>query len=386
VVAIATIIGITLEWEWPASVQNEELLGGRVLEVTDADEDVLEVARAREESEPTVVDGKPATMHRARYTNGQVEYEHTYVNDKPHGWHRDWNPAGQLMHEEHWTDGFRQGHFTQWYANGQRAAEGEYALARPIGKHLTWHRNGQPSTDTEYQNGLRHGGFVAWHPNGQQWCQSWFHDDRLDGTWQKWAPDGVLVHQLEFKNGVLVAEWPARRREPFSYPGILGSPDFAFILRQGSGLSGYTTFRVSASGLCEFTYFVIEERLATEADANQVIHGMGWRRTEFQLSSEMQRQLRDALMAARVLRLRAEYADQHVDDGTQWEVGLRVAGEEKRVFCSNRFPVVLVELSRTIRDQIIVPHRMEVLTASRVEPRQADNGWLEDPIPIPAGR
>ena len=53
-------------------------------------------------------------------------------------------------------------------------------------------------------------------------------------------------------------------------------------------------------------------------------------------------------------------------------------GKEKKIYCSNSFPEPLRQLSRTIREHIMIPHRMELLTASGTDSFVSPEVWLED--------
>jgi hypothetical protein len=105
-----------------------------------------------------------------------------------------------------------------------------------------------------------------------------------------------------------------------------------------------------------------------------------WRKAEFQLSDEIHRQLRDALRVSDLFGLDDQYIEKRVADGTQWVARLRTGDQEKEVFCDNKFPVRLRTLSRTLRDQVMASHKMEILTATRCKEdrKSAHEGWLED--------
>jgi hypothetical protein len=136
---------------------------------------------------------------------------------------------------------------------------------------------------------------------------------------------------------------------------------------------------VSASGWCECRYFFNSGQVGPSGD--RVITQV-WRKAEFQLTDETQQQLREALEVADVFSLREKYINERVSDGTQWVVRLRADETAKEVHCSNEFPGVLRVLSRTLRDQIMAPHKMEVLTATRYTggtPSPSQEGWLEIP-------
>jgi len=218
-------------------------------------------------------------------------------------------------------------------------------------------------------------------------CKAHFMHDYLDGDWQKWDDNGKLIKKITYQNGVIDPNTLRSPLEPLDYPGDLGSSDFAFILAQGSGWHGYNTLRVSASGHCDFRYFLSSMQVSTGANKEQdlpegtVYREKFWRKADFQLTKELQKQLRDALQEANVFAMKDEYIQKEIADGTQWIVRLRAGRKEKRVYCSNTFPERLLVLSRTLREQIIVPYKMEILTATRIK-EDAGNpekeGWPED--------
>jgi hypothetical protein len=51
-----------------------------------------------------------------------------------------------------------------------------------------------------------------------------------------------------------------------------------------------------------------------------------------------------------LLRLRREYADRSVHDGTQWVFWARQDGWERGVYCDNDFPPGLVRFGRRLDD------------------------------------
>jgi hypothetical protein len=289
--------------------EEDELLGGRLLDVTDPDPSS---PGAKQTSTPATIDGRPGRLSRGWYANGKPAYEEGWLN----GGHR----------------GVRQGRFARWYANGRLAEEGSYDRFLLHGMYRTWFRSGRQSTQATYGRGLREGEFTAWHRNGVKQCEAHFAADRLDGPWREWDARGMLVRSAEYQQGRLLSAVPGRRREPFAFPGPLGARDFALVLGQGSGWHGYHTLRVSAAGRCDFTYFVSSSRVSTGGAgdhgiaAGQVYTDQVWRRAEFQLSDPEQLRLREALVAADVFGLQDEYINRRVADGTQWVVWLRAGG------------------------------------------------------------
>jgi hypothetical protein len=173
---------------------------------------------------------------------------------------------------------------------------------------------------------------------------------------------------------------------PPDYAGPLGAADFALILAQGSDWCGYDVLRVSAAGRCECNFFFAARQVSTFSDPRgrlrpgDTYRTQVWRRAEFRLTTQEQRALRDALEAAAFFSLQDRYDDPRIMDGTQWVIGVR-AGQEKRITCSNSFPEPLRQLSRAVREQVMMPHKMELLTASRIKEDRVDPGqerWLED--------
>jgi hypothetical protein len=239
-----------------------------------------------------------------------------------------WNGEGQKTVERRWQAGYLHGKEVKWYSNGQMAEEANYEHAHLHGTYRTWYRNGKERAKVEYRDGLREGPSVYWHPNGTVNCRATFSNDRLEGLWEEWDGNGESIRRKEYREGVAVSETPARSRKPFAYPGKLGAADFAFVLAQGSGLYGYNTLRVSASGLCKYRYFFDSSQVRPAGD---IVITQVWRETEFQLMDETQRQLRDALNVADVFGLSEKYINERIADGTQWVVRLRADGMEKNV-------------------------------------------------------
>jgi hypothetical protein len=279
--------------------------------------------------------------------------------------HEDfWNAGGQKILEQHWKHALGGGSLLRrrirWYGNGQIAEDANYD-DHGNGTQQTWYRDGQPATLCDLRHRRREGAFMLWYSDGAKQCEAHYKNGRLDGVWQKWDAAGKLVKRVEYRNGDAVLATPAKKRQPFEYDGQLGARDFAFVLAEGRPGEGYYTLRVTASGRCEFHYF-------------------DWK-VEFQLTDEMQRRLRDAIAGAQIFRLKDEYGSRAFD-AYQWIVLLRAAGKEKRICCTHTFPSRIRTLSRTLRSEIILPHRIEILTATEAErgPIVAEQvAWLDDP-------
>lgn len=364
----------------------DELLGDEVLKLADPDT-VSRSDRAKESSEPFEIDGQSRERWRGWFSNGQQEYEEDWLNGKQHGLEAWWDDQGQKTEERNWKNGYLHGRYARWYSNGQLAEEVFYQRYHLHGAHSVWGRDGRQRARTEYRDGLREGQFIAWYPNGAKRCEASFRKDRLHGVWQNWDASGELLRKVEYRNGTVVSETPVEPREPLAYPGSLGAADFAFILSQGSGWHGYNTLRVSAAGRCDFCYYFRSAQVSTEDNPRIHLQKGGiylthvWRRAQFALTDEMQRELRDALQTADVFGMKDEYVNEKIADGTQWIVRLRADGKAKRVYCSNKFPDRVRHLSASLRDQIMAPHQMELLTASRIEEDSYNpdqDGWLEE--------
>jgi antitoxin component YwqK of YwqJK toxin-antitoxin module len=379
-VIVTSIIAWALGRQWdPFEGYSDQLFVGEILALTDADPVGPAVDKGNETSSPTEIDGEMGKVSRGWYANGSPRYEESWLHDKQHGPELWWNGQGQKTVERHWRAGYRHGKETRWYSNGQMAEDASYDHERLQGTYRTWYRTGQERAKIEYQEDLREGPAVFWHPNETVSCRATFSNDQLEGTWEEWGADGEPIRRKEYRGGALVSETPVRSRKPFAYPGKVGATDFAFVLAQGSGWHGYNTLRVSASGWCECRYFF---NSGQEGPSGDRVITQVWRKAEFQLTDETQQQLREALKVADVFGLREKYINERIADGTQWVVRLRADGTEKEISCSNKFPGVLRVLSRTLRDQIMAPHKMEVLTATRYTggtPSPSKEAWLEIP-------
>jgi hypothetical protein len=347
------------------------LFGGGALGGSDWDGLGHDAGEGKSREEPAKVDGRPGTLTRSWGANGKLRHEQTYLGEKPHGHEIWWHSNGQKVREQHWREGELHGRSTWWYANSRPAEEAHHDHGLLHGTHRTWSRDGQELSRAEFRTGLREGDFQAWHANGARRCRANFRGDRLDGPWYEWDARGELLTQAEYRQGALVSREPNLRREPFTYPGPLGAADFAFVLSQGGGLFGFNTLRVSAAGRCEAYYFF---------SSGGTPRMRVWRKAVFQLTDGEQRLLRDAIRAADLFGLNGEHIDRDIQDGTQWVARLRAGGREARVYCSNKFPDRLRAMSRALRDGIMAPHRMELVTATRIQFGDGDDtrAWLED--------
>jgi hypothetical protein len=357
-----------------AGGSDDELLGD-LLDLTERDSVARLTSPARETSEEVDIDGRAGKLCLGWQSNGKPCYEKRWVGDRQHGREVWWDERGQIAEEMHWKDGCLHGRYTRWYANGKKAEEAGYDRFRLHGTHRTWHRDGTRASEISYRDGLREGEFTVWHPNGAARCRTSFKKDRLHGPWKEWDAEGNLVTHAEYRDGVCTTRTPNWGQEP----GSLGSTDFALVLAQGSGWHGFNVLRVSAAGRCEFRYFFTSKQVST--DRGEVYITQVWRKAGFQLSDQEQQRLRNALKAADVFGLKDEYIDERIADGTQWIVRLRAGGRQKRVYLSNRFPERLRQLSRSIREQVMAPHRMELVTATRVAVGRVspdEEAWPED--------
>ncbi len=259
-----------------------------------------QTTRGKSTSSAVRIDGRVGTLWKGQHTNGARWYEAVRLSDKLHSLHgarREWNDQGQMIEETHWWNGALHGAYRRWYADGQLAEEAVYDRFRQQGTERFWYRSGQEKRRTNYRDGLREREFLAWHPNGAQQCRANFAHDQLHGPWQKWDVEGNLVRQATYRDGELVEETPARPTVPFTYPGNLGAGDFAFVLAQGSDWHGFNTLQVSAAGKCRYRYKIEQYRISQGESAKRPKKGeryiqVVWRETEFQLTDEMQRQLR----------------------------------------------------------------------------------------------
>lgn len=366
----------------------DQLLQRNLFTMTEPEDRISNAEKGREVTEDVEIDGKPGKLSKGWYANGDPWYEVRRLHGRQHGLESHWNAAGQKIEEKHWKDGALHGQYTRWYANGQKAEEAGYETFRQHGPHTTWYGSGKESSRTTYRSGLREGLFEAWHPNGQLFCRARYTQDKLDGLWEKWDEDGELIKQVEYKDGKVVSQKPQGRQRPYEYPGRLGAEDFSFTLAQGSGLDGYATFRVSSEGKCEFLFFVHKTEVKKpgegpdELSVGDIYIDRVWLMAEFTLTDAMQRQLRQAIEEAELYSLKDRYIDERVQDGTQWIVMLRAGRKEKRIYCSNKFPKALRKLSVNLRESIVTPHKMELLTAGKVLPKETmpdELGWLEGP-------
>jgi hypothetical protein len=385
---ISSVIYWAVGWTWnltggfgakdPLVGSENELFDDRILDLTEPE--IPSAERGETTTSPVKIDGKTGEVRYGRYANGKPMFEESWLYDKQnHSVFQIEDRGQKWMVEEQSPAWYLQGKSTKWYSNGQMAENESYHRYRLHGTYRTWYRNGQERAKIEYQDGLREGPSVYWHSNGTVNCRATFSTDRLEGTWELWNADGKSAARREYRGGAVISEEPMRPRKTFEYSGKLGSADFALIFAQGSALNGYNMLRVSASGWCDFSFSVLHQEVTPDGD---IQGGCTWRRAEFQLSDEEQRLLREALEKADVFSLSILYAKLGLMDGTQWCVRLRAGGTEKQVRCDNNFPDALLELSTTLRERIMVPHKMELLTATRfkgeaIEPSK--EAWPEIP-------
>ena len=288
------------------------------------------------------IDGKKATHYESWWQNGKLCQEFTTLQD------------GKL-----------HGKFVNGYDNGQKADELDYDDGEISGRHRSWYRTGKEKSRTEYKSGLREGSFLYWHPNGTKACEAAFAKDRLDGRWQQWDADGKLIKTIEYREGKLVSEEPARNTKLIDYPGPLGTRDFAFILAEGGYFkTGFATLRVSACGHCDYVYHFFP--YGYEARTS-------WRKAEFDLTEKEQRALRDWLKEADLVNLKDKYKEPNLADGSQSIIALRTKETTKRILCDNKFPKAVVTLSDSVGRQILLAHRLEIRAASAVEPLERED-------------
>jgi hypothetical protein len=353
--------------------------------------------QCKEISNAVDIEGEKGEFCQGWYANGNRWYESTWLNGKKHGRYTLWDGEGRRVEQQNWRDHYLQGVSTRWYEDGQVAEEANYERFLFHGTYRAWFRNGQISVQAGFKKGLRDGQFVVWHQNGNKHCEANFKGDRLDGDWQEWDQNGNLIKKATYRAGESMLG-SAKTRKPYAYPGVLGAPDFSFVLAQGSAWSQeFDTLRISASGRCDYRYHFYTSRVATpgttpDAEPWQIqqmrnggiYNASVWRKVEFWLTDEEQRALRDALQVADVFARAENYGDWYVGPANiRWVIRLRVSGMEKQIICDNGVPDCLCELSQTLYTRIMFLHRMEVMTATRLDaslrPKPLDDdAWLED--------
>jgi hypothetical protein len=159
------------------------------------------------------------------------------------------------------------------------------------------------------------------------------------------------------------------KRFPLGSGTIVGAPDFAFVLGQGSGMNGFDTLTVDASGQATLVF--------------EGVRGGPSRLARFRLSPPELEGLQRELAAVDLFGLKRGYFAR-VDDGTQWFVRVQAVRQRKTVVLDNHFPEPIVRLTLHVRDEVLAPHR-EAIDAA--EPIESLDGlrepmrWSEDAPP-----
>src|SRR5205814_114855 len=133
---------------------------------------------------------------------------------------------------------------------------------------------------------------------------------------------------------------------------LVGAPDFAFMMRDGSGWHGYNTIRVAADGRCRFVFCT--RSLVTEPDGKTFID-LKWRRIEFVIDQKTLMDLRKLLAEIDFFRLKKYYSADEIKDGTQRQVWVQASGMQKSVYCSNHFPERFQKVYTFVIEKLIRP-------------------------------
>lgn len=322
-------------------------------------------SREKYEVEKSYQGGK---LWKGWFKNGKRAYIHRWLRDNKHGRSVDWNDQGQKIHEEHFEKGYRHGRFRVWFSNGKLSSDMRYVKSRLHGPVKIFYWDGKPKLFAHYKRGHREGKFSTWYPDGTLACQAYFRKDKRHGLWKRWNRKGLLIEEKKYVNGKMISL--AKGPQPKAGASLLGAEDFSLIFRQGSGMYGFRTLRIAADGRCELLYFYSVARIKYNTFV--------WRKVSFQLTPQEQSALREELKKAKLSSLQDQYINRGVHDGSQWQFALRRGGKIKKIYCSNLFPEALQRFSQWLRRSVILPHKAEILTASRTKPSpRTEVGWLE---------
>lgn len=114
---------------------------------------------------------------------------------------------------------------------------------------------------------------------------------------------------------------------------------FEFQFGQGSGRYGLDLLKVKANGECIYEYR--EARY--------------WMRKHFVVEKAVLERLIETVDDLRIRDLERVYSSGK-PDGRQWCVLIKSGGKSKSIYCDNRFPPQIEELSKFVHDTIIKPY------------------------------
>ncbi len=133
---------------------------------------------------------------------------------------------------------------------------------------------------------------------------------------------------------------------------VLELGKFGFIYCEGSGLDGYDSLKVDASGQCDYIF-------GTDYT--------NWKAATFTLSRSEMIELCDTINDNKMMQLPAAYHAK-VADGTQIIVKFLSNGVVKQIYCNNHFPAEVLSLRRLIQKKLIPRHSAEVAKSTSLGP------------------
>ena len=145
---------------------------------------------------------------------------------------------------------------------------------------------------------------------------------------------------------------------------LLRAPDFTFGMWVGSAHYGeLDTIKIAADGQCRYVFQGIAPASGAAIDAR-------WRRAEFVIDPKTLADLRKLLVDIDFFELKRVYRA-NVADGTQAWALVQASGLQKGVYCDNHFPKKFQKLHMFVVNQVIRPHRTDLLNAPVIELREA---------------
>lgn len=126
----------------------------------------------------------------------------------------------------------------------------------------------------------------------------------------------------------------------FVHPRIDPARPWHVELGRGSGMHGLNTIALDHTGA------LVAVRYKLGAG------DVEWEAASARLSDNEVRQVLEAVGADGLLRLRPEYINNRICDGTQWVLWVRQDDWERAVYCSNEFPPGLTRFANRLTDLV----------------------------------
>jgi hypothetical protein len=122
-------------------------------------------------------------------------------------------------------------------------------------------------------------------------------------------------------------------------PPITADATFEFQLGQGSGWHGLDLLKIPADGMAVYEY--------------QPQRGK-WFRKRFSVDKGRLEALIEKIKALNILDMERWYTS-GIADGTQWCILIKSGGQQKSIYCDNKFPQPIKDLAAFVHETIIEP-------------------------------